>query len=87
MSLVPGTGGAGCSGVLDTLLCPPSPSSPGGWQGPSPARGCGDKGPLQPGWGPASEAYCRLGRRPERGIVLSLPGLLGMLVFWVIKQL
>lgn len=27
------------------------------------------------------------GKRPERGIVLSLPALLGMLVFWVIKQL
>lgn len=54
MSLVLGAGVAGCSGEPDTLLCPPSPSSPGGWRGPSPAWGCGDKGPLRRGWGPAS---------------------------------
>lgn len=41
----------------------------------------------QGGWGPASEGYCCPGWRTEREIVLSLPGLLGMLVFWVIKQL
>lgn len=47
--------------------------------------GCGEE---RPRWAGASlSGYCRLGRRPERGIVLSLPGLLGMLVFWVIKQL
>lgn len=56
--LIPGARGVECCGVLDTLLCPPSPNSPGGWWGPSPARGCGDEGPLWQGWGPASEGYC-----------------------------
>lgn len=49
-------------------------------------RGVGAKGPLRRGWGPASEGYCPQERRPEWGIVLSVPGLLGMLVFWVIKS-
>lgn len=39
----------GCSGVPDTLLCLSFRSSPGGWRRPSPARGCGDKGPLRAG--------------------------------------
>lgn len=67
---------------------PLSPAAPGAGGDPPLPVGVGTRDLCeQSGWGPASEGYCCPGWRTEREIVLSLPGLLGMLVFWVIKQL